>query len=489
MTLAAAASTAAYGHGAIESPMARQYQCKLDGGHWQSSDGSAVPNAGCRAAWQILKDENPHRQFDQWNEFAGFAPNQGQNLEDVKRTIPNGLLCAGGDPTKRGMDAPQSAGFRKTEIQNGKMTLTWYATATHNPSFMRAFITKPGWQNTQPLRWEDLEPIYEGETPMPVDDRYRYELQLPPGRTGDAIIYSIWQRRDSGNEGFYNCADVTFKGDGGPPPSPWHYKGPFVTPSLTPVAGDKVRFRVLAGPGKQEIVDERIDITAQNLSSWTWTFAEAISAKHGAIVQIGKKSDSDVITFDRNDIPGNASWATDKNAVAVTSLIPGGGDPDPVAPPEARISGASTVKPGETLTLTNAGTNGPNYRYDWHVHGFTPMNGTASSWSGQAPSAPGKATATLVVTDIEGRTSRASHDITITGDGGGQHPVWPAGLGSYKAGDVVTGLDGQAWACKPFPHGAWCNIAPNTTPSQWPYAPGGSGVPADEAQRAWKLAN
>ncbi|MGE8210184.1 MAG: hypothetical protein ACN6RH_11790 [Stenotrophomonas rhizophila] len=36
--------------------------------------------------------------------------------------------------------------------------------------------------------------------------------------------------------------------------------------------------------------------------------------------------------------------------------------------------------------------------------------------------------------------------------------VYPAGIGSYIPGQtVVKGSDGQLYACRPFPEGAWCN--------------------------------
>lgn len=37
---------------------------------------------------------------------------------------------------------------------------------------------------------------------------------------------------------------------------------------------------------------------------------------------------------------------------------------------------------------------------------------------------------------------------------------YPEGIGSYEAGTVVLGTDGNIYECKPFPYSGWCNQAP-----------------------------
>lgn len=39
-------------HGAVGFPIARQYQCRLEGGYWDPPNGSAIPHDDCRAAYR-----------------------------------------------------------------------------------------------------------------------------------------------------------------------------------------------------------------------------------------------------------------------------------------------------------------------------------------------------------------------------------------------------------------------------------------------------
>ena len=66
----------------------------------------------------------------------------------------------------------------------------------------------------------------------------------------------------------------------------------------------------------------------------------------------------------------------------------------------------------------------------------------------------------------DGRSLRFEIDVTRPGGGGGNEPVYPAGIGSYGPGTVVRGSDGARYECRPFPASGWCNQAPNA------YAPG-----------------
>jgi chitin-binding protein len=58
----------------------------------------------------------------------------------------------------------------------------------------------------------------------------------------------------------------------------------------------------------------------------------------------------------------------------------------------------------------------------------------------------------------DGRSLR--FEIDVTTPGGGDEPVYPAGIGSYGPGTVVRGSDGKLYQCRPFPASGWCNQAP-----------------------------
>ena len=72
-----------------------------------------------------------------------------------------------------------------------------------------------------------------------------------------------------------------------------------------------------------------------------------------------------------------------------------------------------------------------------------------------------------------GRTLRFEIDVTGPGGGGGDEPVYPAGIGTYGPGTVVRGSDGKLYECRPFPASGWCNQAPAA------YAPGSGWAWAD----------
>lgn len=399
---------AAHAHGMASYPIARQYQCKKDEGYWAAADGSKIPNGGCRAAYLAVATTDGQQAgiypFQQYNEVAANPPRY-EDMVSIRQTVPDGLLCAGGDPRKRGLDVPQSRGWSKTVLQpiGGYVDMVWEATAAHNPSFLMVFLTRAGWSPDRELRWEDLDLIYKGESPEPdrsmYPNVYRYTVPFPAGRQGDAMVYSIWQRRDPGNEGFFNCSDVVLQ-DSDVPSFPWIEEKPFVTEAFRPVPGEHVRFRVLGGDASgKEVVDVTLPINDQNqtLERWTTQLATELNGSHAAHVRVGVR-EGDAIRFDPNHVFANKVWLASAVSSSSMKIVP---------------------------------TTGP----------------------GPEP---------------------------------GDQPVWPAGLGTYRSGDIVKGLDGALWRCKAYPYGAWCNVAPNGDIVSWPYAPGGKGMPSDEEQRAWE---
>ncbi|HCA88270.1 MAG TPA: chitin-binding protein, partial [Streptomyces sp.] len=98
---------------------------------------------------------------------------------------------------------------------------SYNAWAAH-PGWFHLYITKDGYDPTQPLAWDDLEsepfatidhPSVDGQVGT-IDGQYKWNTQLPAGKTGKHIIYSVWERSDS-NETFYGCSDVVFDGGNG----------------------------------------------------------------------------------------------------------------------------------------------------------------------------------------------------------------------------------------------------------------------------------
>lgn len=372
--------------------------------------------------------------------------------------------------------------------------------ATHNPAWITVYITKPGAPLDRPLHWEDLQ-ILKARTTMPAPvpgspyEQYEIPVQLPAGRTGPAILYSIWQRDDSAGEGFYNCSDVDF--GGGTPGFPWTDERAYVAQGFAPKVGDQVHFRVFNTGVKRgnEVVDVKWPITQQNVNPQVWAreLADRLNAQHASYVQIGVRH-GDAIQYDAANLAPNRVWL--KHGYRSAMSILDGGSPGPT--PVAHIDAPDTVDSDANVTFSGAGSTGAGLTYTWELAGFTPdrpaatpnPSVTAKAPHNSNPGLTGYATY-LTVKDSHGQTSqKVMKKIMVRPAGGGdQPPRWDrTKVSTYESGTVVAGLDHQVWYCKAFPNGAWCKTPPNTADDdQWPYAPGSSAQEKlPEGQRAWQ---
>ncbi|MFN8076867.1 MAG: lytic polysaccharide monooxygenase [Kineosporiaceae bacterium] len=193
----------ALAHGANIAPGSRTYLCFQNGG----GAGDIKPtNPACAAAvasstTQPLWDWYGVLRSDGAGRMAGF--------------IDDGSLCSGGNPKYADYDAPR-ADWPLTRLTGGaKWTFRYNAWAPH-PGQFRLFVTKDGFDPTQPLKWSDLEsaPFSTWDETVPnAAGEYFWDVTLP-NKTGRHIIYSVWARTDS-KETFYNCSDVVFDGGKG----------------------------------------------------------------------------------------------------------------------------------------------------------------------------------------------------------------------------------------------------------------------------------
>ena len=263
----------AHAHGWVEYPEARQSICYEEGGLW---DG-VPPNAACAQAKSI----SGNYPFVQRNEFAINIDNYN-DIESVKAAIPDGTLCYANDAQKKGMGAEHS-GWTRTSIQSGTLELVFNATAPHNPSFWEFYLTKPGVDTSLPLTWGDLELIQEyGNITVDSDKKYRMDISIPADRTGDAILYTRWQRDDAAGEGFYNCSDITIAGDTPPvdPDTPYLKQGEAFIPSdvlvSTPELGELVNYKVFNDNGVIH-ASFSVEITEENKADWDRLLASQVN--------------------------------------------------------------------------------------------------------------------------------------------------------------------------------------------------------------------
>ena len=110
----------------------------------------------------------------------------------------------------------QGDGVYPSFIEAGLQTFQYSASAPHNYyqlGYMDVYITKSGWDSSAKLKWQDLE-----ETPFcrkagdigGMSNHETFDCDVP-ARSGNHIIYVVWQRADS-DEAFYSCSDVIFGG-------------------------------------------------------------------------------------------------------------------------------------------------------------------------------------------------------------------------------------------------------------------------------------
>jgi predicted carbohydrate-binding protein with CBM5 and CBM33 domain len=166
---------------------------------------------GCANA----KEVSGSYPFVQKNEFS-INISDYFNEAKVKAAIPDGTLCHANDPRKVGMSAINDpSAWSRTDLAPGTFTYTFNATAPHNPSFWKFYITKQGTDLRQPLKWTDLELIKE-DNDSTVNSQYSTSLTIPADRSGNHILFVRWQRIDAVGEGFYNCSDITVVNEDSP---------------------------------------------------------------------------------------------------------------------------------------------------------------------------------------------------------------------------------------------------------------------------------
>lgn len=192
LTLSAAAPAQA--HGAPTKPVSRAYACSPDG-------GSMAGTAACRAALSA----NGGAPFTFWDNLR-VADVNGRD----RAVIPDGKLCSGGLSDYRGLDIARADWPSTTLSPGARLTMTYRSTIPHTGTF-KMFLTKPGYDPAEPLKWSDLpdKPFAEVRDPAMTGDAYRIDMTLPSDRTGRHVLYTIWQN-SSTPDTYYSCSDVVF---------------------------------------------------------------------------------------------------------------------------------------------------------------------------------------------------------------------------------------------------------------------------------------
>ncbi|MER5961157.1 lytic polysaccharide monooxygenase [Streptomyces sp. NPDC002057] len=185
--------TTASAHGAVFNPVSRVAACY--------AEGPETPRS--QVCKDLVADSGTQPLYD-WNE-VNIANAAGRH----QAVIPDGKLCSANREKYRALDWARTD-WPATAVAAGSFDFKVRVTAAHAGT-MTVYITKPGFDPTQPLKWSDLDatPVAVHNTSRTATDGFYNFTGTLPARTGRHIVYKVWQRNDS-PEAFYSCSDVTF---------------------------------------------------------------------------------------------------------------------------------------------------------------------------------------------------------------------------------------------------------------------------------------
>ncbi|MFE3326598.1 lytic polysaccharide monooxygenase [Streptomyces sp. NPDC059176] len=191
LILLAIAAGPAGAHGAPTDPVSRAVACGPQG----NRSGSAACTAAVKAGGSTA--------FEEWDNLrvSGVAGRDRQK-------IPDGKLCSGGLDTYKGLDLARDDWPATALTAGADFTLTYTSTIPHRGTFS-VYLTKEGYDPRAPLSWADLEdePFLTVKDPALRNGAYRLRGELPAGRTGRQLMYTIW--RNTGTpDTYYSCSDV-----------------------------------------------------------------------------------------------------------------------------------------------------------------------------------------------------------------------------------------------------------------------------------------
>jgi predicted carbohydrate-binding protein with CBM5 and CBM33 domain len=176
------AGGSASSHGYTDSPISRQKLCA----------NGTVANCG-NIQWEPQSVEGPKG-------FPAAGPADGK-------------LCSGGlSQFDQLNDQRGGTGWPTTKVSGGQSyNFRWQFTARHATTDFKYYITKNGWNSSQPLTRAalDTQPFltvpYNNQQP-PATLSHSGVL---PQRTGRHMILAVWTIADTSNA-FYACSDVQF---------------------------------------------------------------------------------------------------------------------------------------------------------------------------------------------------------------------------------------------------------------------------------------
>lgn len=286
----------------MADPIARSYEVFLENPQTPKTDAAraAIAVAGTQA-------------FYDWHEVSRNMPNH-----DYRAQIPDGKLPGAGRDKYAGLNLARTD-WPATKVSPGHYHCVFYAATPHDPSYFEAYITKPGYDPRQPLKWSDLEPLPGGEKARLEGKNYLFDVHFPQ-RTGRHVLYVIWQRIDPVGEVFFSTSDLDFGGVDYGTASPTPEKAPDApgdhhhddddhTPTPTPTPAPTPSATPSPGAGNAVYENENVIVTFKITNDWISGFQANVVIENKTNTQIRDWKLS--FRFDREPVgPWNARLAS-----------------------------------------------------------------------------------------------------------------------------------------------------------------------------------
>ncbi|ANH70296.1 hypothetical protein ABE85_05550 [Mitsuaria sp. 7] len=334
----------AQAHGAPDYPIARVYNCF-----------STPSLPACQAA---IAFGGPQAIYD-WN-----GVNQGGAYGNHQAVVPDHQLCAGGQEKFKGFDLPR-ADWVATPYSpgaDGKYEYRYNATAPHRTLNWKFYLTRDGFDaSARAMKWSDLDLVAElGPDQMQtVGKTYTMKLSLPR-RTGKQVLYSVWQRSDSG-EAFYACSDVDFGGTGATPPA--------IASALKQIAqvsaaqdlpaGAQITLRVFdkQGGDRDKIVTTLNSPTAK--AAWLARIAQQVNASSPDVKMGALQGGTVVVPANITVMDVYAVQATSGVSAVLEFKLP---STQPVATPPQPPAGVAKTPVQQPISSSDTWVEGQTYR-------------------------------------------------------------------------------------------------------------------------------
>ena len=197
-----------FGHGTVISPASRVYRIFQEG-----PDSASSPSASAALA---VAGSN---QYYTWNQISQNVPNYAAAVfnDSYAAVISDGQLASGGNTGQSSFDfsgldlVSDKWHWPATAVAAGPLEINWLATATHDPSYFKVWITKDDYDHRASLSWDKME--FLGQVAHTKSGKeYTIPVTLPE-RSGRHVLYVAWQRIDPVGEVFFSTSDVIFSND------------------------------------------------------------------------------------------------------------------------------------------------------------------------------------------------------------------------------------------------------------------------------------